>query len=477
MPSVSAFCDDVLGDLDAVAIRRLIETGEVTASEVVEAAIARAERVNPEINAIATPCFDSARATAQLDHLGAFGGVPSFVKDTDTVKGLPLIFGSRAMPSEPSEQDSPYVSDLRALGLVVLGKSTTPEFGLTGTTEALAYGPTRNPWNTDHSTGGSSGGAAALVAAGVVPLAHANDGGGSIRIPASCCGIVGLKPSRGRLASVDGAALLPVKIIHQGLVTRSVRDTAGFYDAIERVRPARRLPKIGLVEGFGPRRRIHFFSRWGSDGRSDPQCAAAVERIARLLEAQGHAVEEIDPPFDASLADDFLTLWSTLALGLLRLGKQVLHPRFDATRVEPFTRDLAQAVRNRLSTVPGAVRRLRRFQRTYEALFEHRDVLLTPSVATPPPKLGHLGPDVPYEEAIERLRAFLPFSAVQNVSGGPAISLPAGLSEEGLPIGVQLASALGTERLLLELAFEVEAAAPFARLPYSSDAQRMRASL
>lgn len=477
MPSVSAFCDDVLGDLDAVAIRRLIAAGEITSREAVEAAITRAERVNPQLNAIATPCFDTARADAALPDRGTFGGVPSFVKDTDTVKGLPLIFGSRGMPSEPSKKDSAYVSDLRALGLVILGKSTTPEFGLTGTTEALAYGPTRNPWNTEHTPGGSSGGAASLVAAGVVPLAHANDGGGSIRIPASCCGIVGLKPSRGRLAPVDGAALIPVKIIHQGIVTRTVRDTAAFYDAIDRVRPARRLPKIGLVEGFGPRRRIHFFSRWGTTHQADPECVSAVERLAQLLESQGHTVEEIAPPFDAGLGDDFLTLWSTMAFGLTKFGKQILHPRFDVTRVEPFTRDLAQGVKNRLHAVPGAVRRLRRFQRTYEALFDDRDVLLTPAVATPPPKIGHLGPAVPFEESIERLRAFLPFSAVQNISGGPAISLPGGLSKGGLPIGVQLASALGTERLLLELAFEIEAAAPFARLPYPSDSQRILASL
>ncbi|MEM8610133.1 MAG: amidase [Myxococcota bacterium] len=477
MPSVSAFVDDVLGDLDAVAIRELIANREITAAEAVEAAIARAERVNPTLNAIATPCFDSARATARRTSAGAFAGVPSFVKDTDEMKGVPLLFGSRGMPSEPSKRDSAYVSDLRALGLVMLGKSTTPEFGLTGTTEALAYGPTRNPWNPDHTPGGSSGGAAALVASGVVPIAHANDGGGSIRIPAACCGIVGLKPSRGRLADVDGAALIPVKIIHQGIVSRTVRDTAAFYAAIERVRPARRLPKIGLVEGFGPRRRIRFFSKWGSGHESHPECTDAVERMARLLESQGHVVEEIPPPFGEPLGDDFLVLWSTMAFSIVRFGKRIIHPRFDPRRVEPFTTALGDQFKRQARAVPGAVRRLRRFQRKYEALFDDVDVLLTPALATPPPRIGYLGPEVPYEHAIQRLRSFLPFSAVQNISGGPAVSLPAGQSQNGLPLGVQLAGALGQERLLLELAFEIEAAAPFSQLSKAAADPQVRASL
>ncbi|MGB5813095.1 MAG: amidase [Polyangiales bacterium] len=463
MPRVSAFCDDVLGDLDAVGVRDRIAKGEITANEAVAAAIARAERVNPQLNAIATPRFDSAREES-LQPAGPFAGVPSFVKDTDALTGTPLLFGSRGMPSEPSDHDSAFVSDLRKLGLIMLGKTTTPEFGLTATTEALAYGATRNPWNPAHSTGGSSGGAAAMVASGVVPVAHANDGGGSIRIPASCCGLVGLKPSRGRLPDVEGAALIPIRIIHQGILTRTVRDTAAFYAEAETLRPPRRLPAIGRVEGFGPRRRIRFFSRWGSDHRADPVCVSAIADLAETLDAQGHDVEEIAPPFDSQLGDDFLVLWSTMALGIVQLGKRVLHPRFDKRQVEPFTRGLANRLRGQALSLPGAIHRLRAFQRRYEALFADFDVMLTPTLATPPPKIGHLGPRVPYEMAIERLRAYLPFSAVQNISGGPALSLPATMSDDGLPVGAQFAAALGQERLLLELAFEVEAARPFPKL-------------
>jgi amidase len=459
--AVSAFDDDVMGTFDAVALRARIRRREVRAAEVVDAAIGRAEKVNPDINAIATACFDAARGEAARFGSRPFSGIPTFVKDTDPIIGMPLRFGSHGMPTDPSTKDSDFVAQMRALGMVFLGKSTTPEFGLTGTTEALVYGPTRNPWNLEYSTGGSSGGAAALVAAGVVPIAHANDGGGSIRVPASCCGLVGLKPSRGRLPDVEGAAFLPVKIIHQGVLSRTVRDTARFYAEAEGFRPARGLPKIGRVEGPGPRRRIQFFTQWSDEYQTAPACEAAVRRTARALEEQGHHVEEIDPPYDPAFADDFLGLWMTLAFGIRRLGRFIVDARFDASRVEPFTRTLADRFTERAARIPLAIRRLHRFGRRYATHFATADALLTPTLGTPPPRLGHLGPDVPFDVAIDRLEEFLPFTAMQNVSGTPAISLPAGMSEEGLPIGVQLAAAMGCERTLLELAFELEAVAPW----------------
>ena len=217
---VSALCDDVLGTADAVEIARRIQAGEIQAREAVAAAIARAERVNPALNAIATPLFDSARRHAEQPRSGVFSGVPSFIKDTDAVAGSPVLFGSRGLPRKPAQKSSPFVRQFLSLGVINLGKTTTPEFGLTGTTEPLVHGPTHNPWKLGFSPGGSSGGSAALVAAGVVPIAHANDGGGSIRIPASCCGVVGLKPSRGRLAAMEGSELFPVKITQQGMVSR-----------------------------------------------------------------------------------------------------------------------------------------------------------------------------------------------------------------------------------------------------------------
>ncbi len=461
MAAVTAFRDDALGHRDAWELRQLLRSGELHPSELVDAAIARAELVQPQLNAIARARFESARADAQRPRGGLLAGLPYFIKDTDPVLGMPLGFGSRGMPDEPSTKDSRYVAQMRDLGLVLLGKTTTPEFGLTATTEAILYGPTRNPWSLEHSTGGSSGGSAALVAAGVVPIAHANDGGGSIRIPASCCGVVGLKPSRGRLPSVEGAAVMPIKLVEQGVVSRSVRDSAMFYHAAEEHTPSSRLPQIGLVEGPGPRRRIAFFTGWLEGQETHADCLVAVRRVAEQLDAAGHEVVEIACPFDWQLAEDFLLLWSTMAFGIVEGGRALIHPRFDKTKTEAFTRALAERFRTNLRKVPGAMRRLRRFESLYAAQFEKVDLLLSPTVATPPPRLGYLGPEVHPDVLMERLEGFVSFTTLQNLAGAPAISLPAGSSTEGLPIGIQLAAATGDERMLLEVAFEYEQIAPW----------------
>lgn len=462
--AVSAFGDDVLGASDAVAIAARIQAGELRACDAVEAAIARAERVNPALNAIVTPLFDSAREQAKSPRPGVFCGVPTFIKDSDAVAGSPFFFGSRGLPAIPAEKSSAFVQQFLSLGLINLGKSSTPEFGLTGTTESLAHGPTHNPWKLGFSTGGSSGGSAALVAAGVVPIAHANDGGGSIRIPASCCGLVGLKPSRGRLIEIEGSKLLPVRLLHQGMLSRTVRDTAAFYHAAERYYRNPRLPEIGLVTRPGRRLRIGFFSDFGENAPAHPECVAAVNDAARLCEGLGHSVEQVPAPFDEGFHEDFFLLWATIAFVVTRFGKRLIQPDFDRSQVEPFTEGLAQYfLENRLD-LPATVWRLRRFAHRYARGFEDYDVLVNPTVGMPPPEHGYIGPDVPFETALERLKWFIPFSPVQNVSGGPAISLPLARSSGGLPIGVQLASSMGTDRTLLELAIELEAAAPWPSL-------------
>ncbi len=466
MPSerASAFCDDVLGTADGVEIARRIKAGDIHPREAVEAAIRRAEMVNPRLNAIATALFDSARERATSPPPGPFGGVPSFIKDTDEVAGSPLLFGSRGLPRKPAEKTSPFAKQFLSMGFINLGKTTTPEFGLTGTTEALLYGPTHNPWRLGFSPGGSSGGSAALVAAGVVPIAHANDGGGSIRIPASCCGLVGLKPSRGRLAEIEGSELLPVKILHQGMLSRTVRDTAYFFHAAERYRRNPRLPQIGLVTRPGRRLRIGFFTEIGERAPAHPECVDAVHRVAAMCETLGHAVDVVPRPFDEGFHEDFFLLWSTMASVITRFGKQLVHPEFDRTQIEPFTRGLVEHFKRNVRSVPAAIWRLRRFASRYDEGFERYDVLLNPTLAMPPPALGFIGPEVPFETALERLKWFIPFTPVQNVSGGPAISLPMAKSTEGLPIGVQFAARLGQERTLLELALEIEAASPWPTL-------------
>ena len=458
---MSAVCDDVLGSADAVEIARRIAAREISQAEAVEAAIARAERVNPSLNAIASPLFDSARREASRPQSGAFAGVPSFIKDNEAVAGAPLLHGSRGLPKRPAEKNSPFVAQFLSLGLINLGKTTMPEFGLTGTTEALVYGPTHNPWKLGSSPGGSSGGSAALVAAGVVPVAHANDGGGSTRIPASCCGLVGLKPSRGRLVDIEGAAMFPVKIVHQGLLSRSVRDTAVFYHSAEQHYRNRTLPEIGLVTRPGRRLRIGFFTDLDEVTPSHPDCVAAVSDTAKLLESLGHSVECVGPPFDERFLEDFFLLWSMLSFAVVRFGTRLVHPDFDASKVEDFTRGLAQYFKENAKMAPAAILRLRRFARQYARRFNDYDVLMNPTVAMPPSEHGYIGPEVPFEESLERLKWFIPFTPTQNVSGGPAISLPLGRSKDGLPLGVQLAAPLGDERTLLELALEIEAAAPW----------------
>lgn len=462
--ALSAHSDDALGGSDAVDIAGRIRRGEIRASDAVQAAIARAERVNPQLNAIAAPLFDSAREQADRPSSGVFAGVPTFIKDSDAVQGSPARFGSRGMPIEPAEESTPFVKQFLSVGLVNLGKATTPEFGFTGTTEALLYGPTHNPWRRGFSPGGSSGGSAALVASGVVPIAHANDGGGSIRIPASCCGLVGLKSSRGRVLAVKGSGLLPIKIVHQGMLSRSVRDTATFFCAAERYYRNPRLPEIGLVSRPGRRLRIGFFSDIGEHTPAHPDCVEATNEAAKLCESLGHSVEPAPLPFDEEFHEDFFALWATLAFAVTRFGKKLVHPDFDRRQVEPFTEDLAQHCLENASSVPAAILRLRKFASRYAREFERYDVLMNPTVATPPPEHGHIGPDVPFATCLERLKWFIPFTPIQNISGSPAISLPLGRNGEGLPIGIQFASPMGDERSLLELALELEEAAPWPNL-------------
>ena len=462
--AVTAVCDDVLGTSDAVEIARLIRTGQIQSSEAVDAAIARAERVNPSLNAIATSLFESARQQAQRPCSGAFAGVPSFIKDNEAVAGSAVLRGTRGLPRKPAEESSPFAKQFLSLGLVNLGKTTMSEFGFTGTTEALVYGPTHNPWKLGFSPGGSSGGSAALVAAGVVPIAHANDGGGSTRIPASCCGLVGLKPSRGRVVEMEGSELVPVKIVHQGMLSRTVRDTAVFFHAAERYYRNPKLPEIGSVTQPGRRLRIGFFTELDEDTPSHPDCVAAVADAAKICEALGHSVEEVPRPFDDGFLADFFLFWAMLAFAATRFGTRLVDPDFDRTKVEEFTEGLARYFKENVRGAPMAIWRLRKFARQYARGFDDYDVLMNPTVTMPPPEHGYIGPEVPFEALLERLKWFIPFTPTQNVSGGPAISLPLGRSKEGLPLGVQFAAPLGDERTLLELAFEIEAAAPWPSL-------------
>lgn len=453
---ITTFRDDALGELDAVALRAALVGGQVGADEVRAAAMARA-RAAKSLNAVVTSVQPQVAAS------GPFTGIPSVVKDNEDIAGYPTSYGSRAVPARPVRSSSRFVSLWQQLGFATVGKTALPEFGLTATTEPLAHGPTRNPWNIGYSTGGSSGGSAALVAAGVVPIAHANDGGGSIRIPAACCGLVGLKPSHGRLVGPEAMDPLPVKIVTQGVLTRSVRDTVEFYRAMARVHPAGHLPPIGPTGDPGRLRIALMTSGVGGLG-VDPEVRQAVERAAAVCEDLGHVVEPIYNPFGDGIARDFLRYWALLAFSLQRLGRRVFGNDYDPARLEPFSIHLADFFASIAAHLPGSIYRMRRFPQAYDLALGDHDVILSPVLGSPPPALGALGPQVEPREHLVRLLRYASFTALQNLSGAPAISLPLGTSSRGLPIGVHFAARIGQEQMLLDLAAALEQARPWSRV-------------
>lgn len=450
---------DDLKAWDAVETAERIRAGDVSARQVIEAAIERAKAAAP-LAAMVTPAFEQARAALRSTR-GPLAGVPTFIKDLVKCEGVRTTWGSRGSGTYVSTKSDPIARRIAETGLVSLGKSATPELGLTGTTEPLGFAPCRNPYNPEHSAGGSSGGAAALVAAGVVPVAHGSDGGGSIRIPASCCGLVGLKVSRGRL-DVQGSWLLPVNVGVDGCVSRTVRDTLAFFDALESRRPPRRLAPIGTLDRAAPERlRMGVFvdAPIGTPVHEANRRAtlAAAERCREL----GHQVDDIDCPFEGQVIDDFLCFWGGVAWGQKVTAKLMLHPGFDTRKLEPWTDGLSRGFSSSPLAGMRAAKRLRGFAKRYAEVLSRYDVLVSPTTASPPPKLGYLAPDVPFDTAFERLREYLPFTPLHNVAGAPALSLPLGVSDDGLPIGVMFASAVGRERTLLELGLELEQAVPW----------------
>ncbi|MEW5733443.1 MAG: amidase [Thermodesulfobacteriota bacterium] len=460
---ISAFCDDILAGMDAVEISRKIASGDIKASEAVGAAISRAEKVNPHLNAIVVDTFDDALADAGNPRSGLFHGVPSFIKDNDDVKGVPTRQGSRAVSPKLATESSAFVQQFLSTGLIPLGKTSMPEFGLTATTEPLSSGPTRNPWNTDFSTGGSSGGSAALVAAGVVPIAHGNDGGGSIRIPAACCGLVGLKPSRDRLVNHEAAKFLPLNIVHQGVLTRTVRDTAYFFYAAEQFYKNPRLPEIGFVQHPGQKRlKIGLYTDSPFHEACDPEISEGVYSMARTCEDLGHTVEEITSPITRQMGDDFIVYWGMIAFMMKWPGGLMLGKSFDRSKVEPLTSGLSRHFIKKSYRLPFMPFVMMRFARLYHEILGDYDVLLSPVLGHEPPAIGVMGPDVPFELSLERLEKFVPFTPAQNVLGTPAISLPTGQqTANGLPVAIQFAAANGRESTLLELAYEMEEARPW----------------
>ena len=462
---IHVFGNDVLADHDAVALAELMRKGEISAREVAEAAIARSEKVQQALNAVELPQYDKARAVADKPGEGVFAGVPTFIKDNADLEGLPTRQGSRAVNPRPAKKTGAFAKQYLSMGFNVLGKSSLPEFGFNATTEFAEDPPTLNPWNPAYSSGASSGGSAVLVAAGAVPIAHANDGGGSIRIPAAVCGLVGLKPTKGRFVDAEASRSLPHNIIGEGVVTRSVRDTAMFFHGAEKYFYNRKMPRIGLVEGPAQKRlRIGVVYDSVTGHATCPETRATVEQTGKLLASLGHHVEEMPLPVPPSFADDFRFYWGMLSFLITTFGKQVLSPDFDKSKLDGLSLGLAKEYRKHFYKTPAVLYRLKRTRHQYAEQFRQYDLVLSPVLAHTTPELGYISPNVPFDTLMDRLERYVSFTPLNNAAGSPAISLPMGASKNDLPIGVQFSAAHGAERTLLEIAFELEQAQPWRRI-------------
>lgn len=470
---------DDLARLDATAQAELVRTGEASPAELVDAAIERIGRVNPTINAVIGERFEQARAEASRPVRDApFAGVPFLVKDLGlNIAGEPYHAGTRFLKEAGylAPTTSHLADKFRDAGLIVLGRTNTPEWGVTITTEPLAYGPTRNPWDTTRSCGGSSGGSAAAVAAGLVPIAHGGDGGGSIRIPASECGLVGLKPSRGRISQGPQVGESWMGATVDGVITRSVRDTAAALDAVSGAMPGdpytapppadRYSAELGRSPG--PLRVGLLDHPLDPAAPGAEECRAAVHDVAALAEALGHRVEIAHPPAleDGGFSQQYRQIVAACTAADVAYWEREMGRPLGEDDLEADNLTLARWGRS-LSAADylAAVNWLHAWSRRVVSWWlplddsEPFDLLLTPTIATPPPLLGHLtGPG-----SGTRLREMLQYTAQFNVTGQPAISLPLVWSAAGLPIGVQFVAAPWREDVLIRLAVQLEQTRPWA---------------
>jgi amidase/6-aminohexanoate-cyclic-dimer hydrolase len=463
------------GNYDALGLAELIRARDVSGEEVLEAAIERVEAVNPQLNAVIHKMYDEARQTlaAGLPD-GPFAGVPFMLKDLGVFyRGVPTTAGSRIFADFVPDHDSTVVERYRAAGLVIMAKTNTPEFGAAGTTEPVLHGPTRNPWNLDRSSGGSSGGSAAAVAAGMLPMAHATDGGGSIRIPAAQCGLFGLKPTRGRnpAGPDQGEGNSGLSVGH--CVSRTVRDSAALLDATQGpeagapyMAPPPARPFLDEVGRPPERLRIGFTTTALDGSPIDGACVAATEAAAALLTELGHEVDPARPDLDVAKIRQVwrviigVNLWNTLAVRAASLGREPAE-----SDVEPATWALANEGRQRPATdYVRAVQDMHAVGRQLARFFEGYDLLLSTTMARPPIVLGQMDMTCPdLEDYYERqLMDELPFTPLSNETGGPAMSVPLHWTDDGLPVGVHFAGRFGEDETLLRLAGQLEAARPWA---------------
>ena len=451
---------------DALGLAELVRTNQVTPAELVEDAIRKIEALNPRLNAVICKTYDHARQRAsEVARDGVFGGVPFVVKDNATIGGIPSTRGSRAMRDNIPDKSAPFFAAAARAGFVLVGVTNMPEMGLIDGTENVLYGPTRNPWNLAYSPGGSSGGSAACVAAGIVSLAHGTDGGGSIRIPASHCGLFGLKASRGRLLPGNFANATWPRLV-EGALSRTVRDTAAFLSATEdREAP---LPKLGVVSSKSPRRLKIAVMFEGMQGQAPhPNVRKAVVDAAQLCRELGHTIVEAKLPLDQSALSDVAQQVAAIdvaktvdaiarAKGIVRLEdgfeSRALGLREKALRKGPFDRQIAAA----LPILKAGAAALDRF-------FQQWDIMLSPVLREPIFKTGMRNQaKFSFTELDDMLRDYVAYTSLHNICGTTAMSVPLHWDTDGLPIGIQFSARGGAETILLALAHELEKARPWA---------------
>jgi amidase len=444
---------------DGLGLAELVRRKEVKPEELLEAAITRIEAINPKINAVVTKMYDEARKTISSGlPAGPFTGVPFLLKDLGgTYAGVRLTFGSKLFAEYVPNYDNELVKRYKRAGLVTVGRTNTPEFGLSVSTESVLLGPVRNPWDTRRSSGGSSGGSAAAVATRMVPIAHGSDGGGSIRIPSSCCGVFGIKPSRGRMPTGPESGEIWEGFAINHALSLSVRDNAALLDGTSAPEVGAsygiRAPAQPFVEEVGAnpgKLRIAFFTK-GAAAESHADCIAAVKDVAGLCESLGHSIEEAEPKVDYELLKKaFVLVAGARTAAMLDRTGQLIGKKVTADMVEPWTWAVAECgwkasaaeLANTKAIINIATRTVADFLTRY-------DVILTPTVGAPPPKLGYLDTvNLPFEEFHKRIFDFIPFTWLHNVTGLPAMSVPLYWNAQGLPVGVQFAGCYADEATL-----------------------------
>ncbi len=447
--------DIELGTWSATHTAQMIKDRAVTVTEVVSSAIRRAQ-AGEHLGMIDHALFDEALAqAAAMDAAGdfdtPFAGVPMTIKANAKLKGAPTSYGSRAVPRVPAKENAPHVQDYLDLGIIPIFVSTSSEFGFNGVTEPEGGRPTVNPHNPAYTAGGSSGGSAVAVAAGVVPFGHGTDGGGSCRVPASLTGILGIKPTRRRLTLLDGAEDLPVLINTPGVMARDVRDMAKAMQYLDRGQ-AHGMAPLGLVDGppTRPLKIGYYVDPIG--GQAEPEVKKATLEMVDRLRAMGHVVEEIEQPYTQQFVNDFLNVYRLIAWGTRRKLRK--NDATDHTKLETFSQGLAdlsllEVARAKLLS---ATRLNHKHDDKYDEVFEEFDLMLNPTVTGDAPRLGELSADHTYAEMIEGLLDLVGYTPLQNASGNPAISVPAGWSDAGLPIGLQFSANDGADALLLQIA-------------------------